>query len=176
MVVIAYEGKSDGEFFNDLLNEYHLPNNEVRYYEFEGKDNLFNIAHSNYDEIESDIKKIEKILLVVDADNKEDQNPNRGFEASQKKLIEIIDDLEFDIEIDYYIMCDEKKEGNLESFLLSVLDDKQKECIETFKSCYKYNLTDKWAYNTFYKQKKHPFDFNHKNFNLLKQKLQSLFN
>ena len=38
-----------------------------------------------------------------------------------------------------------------------------------------YELTDKWAYNTFYKQKKHPFDFHHTNFDELKQKLQNLF-
>jgi hypothetical protein len=63
----------------------------------------------------------------------------------------------------------------LESFLLSVLDDEQKECIEEFKKCYKYELSDKWTYNTFYKQKKHPFDFDHPNFQPLKDKLTDLF-
>jgi len=163
MVIIAYEGKSDGEFFDTLLNEYNLPSNQVMYYDFKGKDNLFNFSHAYYDEIEAKhIKKIDKILLVVDADNKKDPNPNRGYEASKKALITLIEDLDFqDVFIDYYIMCDENREGYLESFLLSV--------------CFKYELTDKWVYNSFYKHNKYPFDFEHSNFNILKQKLKNLF-
>jgi len=177
MVIIAYEGKSDGEFFDTLLSEYNLPFNEVIYYDFEGKDNLFNIGHDYYDEIEkTHLSKIEKILLVVDADNEKDPNPNRGYGASEKALKKLIKDLSFeDVFIDYYIMCDNKKEGNLESFLLSVLDDEQIKCIKNFRECYKYELSDKWAYNTFYKQKKEPYNFEHENFNNLKQKLKNLF-
>ncbi len=176
MVIIAYEGKSDGEFFNTLLDKYGLDKNQVTYYDFKGKDNLFNINHQHYNEIEGDVSIIEKILLVVDADNEKDPNPNRGYDASEKALKTLIDDLAFeDVSMDYFIMCDENREGNLESFLLSILDDKQKECIDNFRECYKYELSDKWAYNTFYKQKKEPFDFNHKNFKILKAKLENLY-
>jgi len=175
MVIIAFEGKSDIEFFDSLLDAYQLPKNQVQYFNFGGKDNIFNIAHPYYDEIENYISKIQKILLIVDADNDRDPNPNRGYKASEKKLKEIIEDLDFDVSIDYYIMCDEKKEGNLESFLLSILEEKQKECIYAFRECYKYELSDKWAYNTFYKQKKEPFNFEHPHFELLKQKLKNLF-
>ena len=176
MVVIAYEGKSDGEFFDSLLDTYNLDKNKVTYYDFEGKDNLFNISNAYYDEIEGDLDIINKILLVVDADNKKDPNPNRGYDASEKALKKLIEDLSFeDVLIDYYIMCDENREGNLESFLLSILEDTQKECIYAFRECYKYELSDKWAYNTFYKQKKEPFNFEHINFKKLKQKLKNLF-
>ncbi len=177
MVIIAYEGKSDGEFFDLILNEYSLPSDEVVYYDFEGKDNLFNISHDYYDEIEKKhLNKVQKILLVVDADNPKDPNPNRGYDASKKALEHLIANLHFeDVPIDYYIMCDEKKEGNLESFLLSVLDDEQRECVQSFRKCYKYELSDKWAYNTFYKQKKEPYNFDYPNFNTLKEKLQNLF-
>ncbi|CAA6808082.1 MAG: Unknown protein [uncultured Campylobacterales bacterium] len=175
MVIIAYEGKSDEKFLDDLLSEYELQKDAVIYYDFEGKDKLFDINHRYYDEIkQKHLSKIKKMLLIVDADNKKDPNPNRGYKASEKKLQEIINNLDFDIVIDYYIMCDDKKEGNLESFLLSVLDDEQKECIDKFRKCYKYDLTDKWAYNTFYKQKKEPFNFSHTNFDELKQKLINL--
>lgn len=173
MVIIAYEGKSDGEFFDSLLNTYGL--SKANYYDFEGKDKILDSSYKYYDELESDIDKIEKMLIVVDADNEKDPNPNRGYVASEKALKTLIEDLDFNIDIEYHIMCDSKKEGNLESFLLSVLDDEQKECINSFKECYKYELTDKWAYNTFYKQKKHPFNFNHENFDELKQKLENLF-
>jgi len=177
MVIIAYEGKSDGEFFDTLLDEYNLDKNEVIYYEFKGKDNLLNIGHEHYDEIEKKyLKIVNKILFVVDADNKKDPNPNRGYDASEKALNELIEDLSFeDVCMDYYIMCDENREGYLESFLLSVLDDKQKECIEAFKDCFEYELTDKWVYNSFYKHNNYPFDFNHPNFEPLKQKLKTLF-
>ncbi|MCB4776408.1 MAG: hypothetical protein LGB73_06545 [Sulfurovum sp.] len=177
MVIIAFEGKSDGEFFDSLLDKYELDKNRVTYYDFGGKDNIFNIGHEYYDEIEKKyLSKLEKILFVVDADNDKDTNPNRGFEASEKALEKLIDALGFDdVFMDYYIMCDENREGNLESFLLSILDDEQKECIDNFRECYKYELTDKWAYNTFYKQKNEPFDFNHSNFDNLREKLKNLF-
>ena len=174
MVIIAYEGKTDEEFLNSLLDAYQLQ--KATYYNFEGKDNILNISHPYYDELEINIKKIEKILIIVDADNEKDINPNRGYEKSQEALKNLIKNLEFDVEITYHIMCDENKQGHLESFLLSVLDDEQKECIENFKKCYKYELTDKWVCNTFYKHQNHLFDYNHQNFNELKQKLQNLFN
>jgi len=175
VVVIAFEGKSDAEFLDSLFEEYNLPRNEVIYYEFKGKDNIFNTSHNFYDEIEEDIQKIDKMLIIVDADNENDPNPNRGYKASEQKPKEIIDTLDFDIPIDYQIMCGKNKEGHLESFLLSVLDDEQQECINKFKECYKYELTDKWAYNTFYKQKKYPFNYGHPYFKDLKQKLTNLF-
>jgi hypothetical protein len=177
MVAILFEGISDEDFFNSIVSEYQLPIKEIVFLKFDGKDNLFKISHTNYDSLESDIDvgRVTKALLVVDADNEKDKNPNRGFKASKDKLEEIIRDLDFDIPLDYYIMCDQNKEGNLESFLLSVLEDEQKECILKFRECYKYNLTDKWAYNSFYKQMREPFDFNHTNFNLLKEKLTNLF-
>jgi hypothetical protein len=177
MVAILFEGKSDNEFFDSLLDEYGLDKNQVVFKNFKGKDNLFNISHTHYNSIETDINagKIERVLLVVDADNENDPNPNRGYAPSETKLQEIIENLGFQIPVQYHIMCDENLEGNLESFLLSVLDEEQKKCVNTFKKCYKYELTDKWAYNTFYKQKKHPFDFNHSNFDPLKEKLINLF-
>ncbi len=177
MVAILFEGKSDGNFFDDILQAYKLPIDKVIYFDFEGKDNLFNIGHKYYDDIENDIDigRVEKLFIVADADNPKDLNPNRGYKATEDKLKEIIKDLDFNVFIDYYIMCDENKEGYLESFLLSVLDKKQKKCIEDFKNCFKYELTDKWIYNSFYKHNKYPFDFSHPNFNQLKQKLKNLF-
>lgn len=177
MVAILFEGVSDENFFNSILDEYELPKNEVVFLRFDGKDNIFKLSHKNYNDLETDIdaERITKAIIVVDADNEKDPNPNRGFKASKTKLEEIINDLDFSIPIDYFIMCDENKEGNLESFLLSVLEDEQKECISKFRTCYKYELSDKWAYNTFYKQKREPFNFHHTNFNLLREKLENLF-
>ena len=177
MVAILFEGISDEEVLKSIIEEYNLKSNNVLFFDFKGKDNIFNISHKYYDEIEDEIEvgRIEKILIIVDADNPNDTNPNRGYTSSEKKLKEIITNLEFNISIDYYIMCDMNKEGNLESFLLSVLDNEQQECIKKFRECYKHDLSDKAVYNTFYKQKKEPFGFNHSNFDLLKEKLTNLF-
>ncbi len=177
MVAILFEGKSDGKFFDDILRAYNLPTNKVIYYDFQGKDNLFNIGHKYYADIEEDINigRVEKLFIVADADNPKDKNPNRGYKATENKLKKTIEDLDFNVSIDYYIMCDENREGYLESFLLSVLDKEQKKCIDDFKICFKYELTDKWIYNSFYKHNKYPFDFSHPNFNELKEKLKNLF-
>lgn len=177
MVAILFEGIADEEVLNSILKEYELPKKEVLFYNFEGKDKIFNISNKYYDEIETDIEvgRIEKILIIVDADSKNDLAPNRGFINSKNKLEETIEKLNFDAPIDYYIMCDKTKEGNLESFLLSILDKEQQECISKFRECYKHELSDKSVYNTFYKQKKEPFNFNHQNFDLLKEKLTNLF-
>lgn len=176
MVLIAYEGQTDKNFLIDILSSYSLNESLVIYENFEGKDNLLNYKHKYYDEIRNrTTKDINRILLIADADNKKDKNPNRGFDKTKKALDEVISNLDYSIDVEYYIMCDTDKNGTLESFLLSVLDEKQQECIETFKECYKYNLSDKWIHNSLYKQKKDPLNFNHKNFSLLKKKLLWLF-
>ena len=178
MVAILFEGKTDKQFLEQICKSYTLPVDKIKYFNFKGKDNLFNISNSNYNELEKDINILEKInaiLIVTDADKESDIHPYRGFETTKNKLEETIEKLAFTIPVDYYIMCDENKQGNLESFLLSVLDDRQKKCISRFTKCYEYDLNDKWVYNTFYKQKKHPFDFKHQNFDLLKDKLMNLF-
>ena len=177
MVAILFEGKTDVAFFDSLVNHYELDKDQVIYKNFEGKDNVFNISHEHYDTLEKSIEqeRITKLLIIVDADNPKDPSPCRGYTETQTKLNELKDDLDFNIPVDFYIMCDKNQEGYLESFLLSVLDGTQRLCIDKFKACFEYELSDKWVYNSFYKHHKHPFDFSHANFNALKQKLQTLF-
>jgi 5S rRNA maturation endonuclease (ribonuclease M5) len=74
MVGIIHEGKTDREFFTTLLETFNLPNtqNDIKYYNFEGIDNIFKISHSYYDEIEKD-NILSSILIVIDADKKHDE-------------------------------------------------------------------------------------------------------
>lgn len=171
MVALIHEGKTDKEFFTDLLRAYNLPYTEdrIKYINFESINNIFQVGYSYYDDLENEIKigKISKLLIVIDADFKYDKHLSR--------LEDTIKNLDFDIPIDFYIMCNENNEGNLESFLLSILDEEQKECFKKFIKCYQYDLSDKKIYNIFYKDMKHPFDYNHSNFDELKQKLKNLF-
>ena len=180
MVTIIVEGKTDEDFILDFI-EKQFPNilrDKFNIKIFDGKDNIFKLNHDFYDEIEEEVKKgkIEKILILIDADDPKDNCPIRGYENSEKELQELIDNLDFNIEIDYYIFSDESKNnGYLETFLLSVLDTEQKDCIKAFRGCFKYNLSDKFVFNTFYKQKQYPFDYSHQNFGELKGKLRDLF-
>lgn len=163
--IIAYEGKTDKDFLEDFLKFCELKREAVTFYNFEGKGNFFNTSYREYDTIKKSLNIITKILLIVDAD--------KEYKHTEEKLKKVIKDLDFNIDIDYYIMCDENQEGNLESFLLSVLDDKQKKCINELNEC--YELTDKWVYNSLYKQKKYSCNFSHSNFNDLKKKLKNLY-
>jgi len=176
MVVIVTEGKSDIEFFEEFLKELDISRERYEFKNFEGKDNIFKLNYSIYNEIEKELDIIDKLLIVVDADDSKDSSPIRGYKATEDQLKELITNLDFKIDIDYFIFHNgDKESGYLESYLLSVLDDEQKVCIEEFKKCYRYNLSDKFVFNTFYKQKKYPFDFSHQNFNELKEKLINLF-
>ena len=177
MVAILFEGKTDVAFFDTLVSHYQLDKDQIIYKNFEGKDNIFNISHEHYNTLEKSIEqeRITKLLIIVDADNPKDPSPCRGYAQTQTKLNELKDNLDFNIPVDFYIMCDNNQQGYLESFLLSVLDNTQRQCIDDFKTCFQYELSDKWVYNSFYKHHKHPFDFSHENFNALKQKLQTLF-
>ncbi|MBL0687276.1 MAG: hypothetical protein JJV94_05580 [Sulfurospirillum sp.] len=178
MVAIIFEGKSDKDMLDEFCNYHDLPKDKIKYFNFEGKDNIFEKNHEYYKEIKdgiNDLQSIDKMLIIVDADDKNDENKNRGFKASEDKLKELIANFKFKIPIDYYIMCDENEIGNLESLLLSMLDEGQQNCIKAFKKCYKHVLSDKWVYNSFYKHKKNKIDFDHNNFKPLKMKLTDLF-
>ncbi len=176
MVIFVVEGVTDKEFFEDFLTKLNINKNRYEFRNFKGKDNIFNLNHKYYDRIEDELDIIEKIFIAVDADDPKDECPIRGYNKTEEKLKELIENLDFDLPIDYFIFSDEYREkGYLESFLLSVLDNEQQECVEQFRDCYKYELNDKWVFNSFYKQKKYPFDYNHPNFNELKQKLINLF-
>jgi hypothetical protein len=180
MVTIIVEGKTDSEFLIDFINQ-HFPNILREKYSikiFEGKDKIFQLNYHIYDEIEELVKNdiIEKILICVDADDPKDDCPVRGYRETEQKLNELIEELDFNIGIDYFIFSDEEnKSGYLESFLLSILDEEQKNCIKNFRECFRYDLKDKFVFNTFYKQNSYSFDYSHQNFYELKQKLINLF-
>ena len=178
MVAIIVEGNTDSDFLLDFIEKV-FPNILREKFDikvFDGKDNIF--KYNYYDEIEQNVENeiIEKILILIDADDPKDECPIRGYEESENKLKELIENLDFGIDINYFIFSDENKNsGYLETFLLSVLSDEQKRCVADFRECFEYDLSDKFVFNTFYKQNRHPFDYSHPNFNELKEKLLNLF-
>jgi hypothetical protein len=176
MYAILHEGKSiDKSFFQLLLDNLKLDKDAVRFYGMGTKSNFFNVEHIQYKTLKDDIldTPISKVLFIIDADE--------SFENTKEKLKKTIEELGLNEISDFYIACNQETEkGYLESIILSSLPNEQKECIENFLKCseFKSKTHDKSILNEIYKKAypNAPYDFSHKNFNELKQKLQNLFN
>jgi hypothetical protein len=175
MVAILHEGKSiDKSFFQLLLDDLNLNTSQVNFYGMGSKNNFFNKEHSQYEALLLNIKEeeITKILFIIDADNE--------FDNTQINLNGIIQELAIENISDFYIACHpQKKQGYLESLILSSLSSEQAECINNFLECsdFKSKTHDKSIFNIIYKNAypSAPFDFSHSNFDPLKEKLINLF-
>jgi len=101
------------------------------------------------------------------------ENTISKIEALQK-------DLKVENMSDYFLACDPKTEkGYFESLLLSTVDKEVKKCYEDFRNCSALNskAVDKNILTELHNLTKpeKPYDFNHPNFEPLKQKLKNLF-
>ena len=187
-VSILHEGKSiDKDFFKLVYAHLGVLEEElelrVNFIGMGSKSNFFKLDNKNYLLLQQEIKsqKVEKVLFIIDADYKGDKNYD-GYDETLTQIQTIQRDLGIDDISDTFIAYDmnsKTKEGYLESLILSTLTLEQKECIETFLDCsdFKSKENHKAILNQIYKTAypKAPFDFSHKNFNTLKQKLQTLF-
>ncbi len=178
MVRIFCEGSDDKTFLRLLLNDLKKSNEITGFENFDsiikvmgGKSKLLN--KENYTTTNKRIgKDIQKILFVFDCDFSEDDKNCGGLEASQKAIEELIQILDWKIDIDYYIF-----NKNLDYFIIDTLDKKDDflGCEECFnlKKLNKNRKILTCIYKSLYPKK--PFDFSHQNFNELKQKLKNLF-
>jgi len=186
-VSIFHEGNAkkthDNELLKLLIEVLELPLDEVKFVGMGNKSNFFKKENDNYKELLLDIKRkaIRKVLFVIDADYIENDTLYGGFENTKRELEKVIKELGLKSISDIYITCDpDDRSGYLESLILSTIPKEQKECIENFLECSDFKSKDnhKAILNQIYKTAypKAPFDFSHKNFNELKQKLKNLFN
>ncbi len=186
-VAILHEGNSnktnDNELLKLLLNDLGFDENEVEFFGFGSKSNFFKLDNTKYKRLKLQIEEesINKVLFVVDADYEINDTKCGGYENTKLELEKIISDLSLSEISDIYVTCDPQTEdGYLESLILSSIPKKQKECIETFLDCseFKSKENHKSILNQIYKKAypDAPFDFQHPNFDELKQKLQNLFN
>jgi len=186
-VSIFHEGNAkkthDNELLKLLIEALELPLDKVKFVGMGGKSNFFKRENDNYKELLLDIRRkaIRKVLFVVDADYIENDTLYGGVENTKRELEKVIKELGFESISDIYITCDPNDRcGYLESLILSTIPKKEKECIENFLECSDFKSKDnhKAILNQIYKiaYPKAPFDFTHKNFNELKQKLKNLFN
>ena len=179
MVKIICEGSDDKNFLRLLLNEIKqhdvslqdISNFDGYIEKVDGKSKL--LDSSNYSLLTKQIgTKIKKVLFVFDCDFEDDDKVCGGLENSKEAIESLIQDLNWEIEVDYYIF-----NKNLDYFIVDTLDKKDnflgcEECFE-LKKLNKNRKILTCIYKSLYP--KAPFDFSHANFNELKQKLTNLF-
>ena len=179
MVSIFCEGVDDKEFILQLLKHLYeegILNSKPEYRKYietkNGKSTLLNKDEYSVTTKKINSKNIKKVLFIFDADFEEDDKKYSGLENSNKAIKSLIKDLNWNIATDYYIF-----DKNLDDFIINTLDNK-----ENFKSCeqcFKLKEVNKnrkiltCIYSKLYPKK--PYDFSHKNFDLLKNKLTKLF-
>jgi len=188
-VSILHEGKSiDKDFFKLLYTSLGITKEaldaRVNFIGMGNKSNFFKVDNKNYTLLQQEItsQRVEKVLFILDSDYEGDKNHDgydntlREIQSIQKKLnIEDVSDTFI-----AYDMSSETKEGYLESLILSTLSIDQDNCIKSFlEKCpeFKGINSHKSIFNIIYKNAypDAPYNFEHPNFNTLKQKLQTLF-
>lgn len=185
-VAIFHEGNSkntnDNKLLQLLLESLGLDITQVEFFGMGPKSNFFKLDDKNYKELELSIRNesIEKVLFVIDADDVENDAKYGGFKNTKQELEKTVKALGVDTCSDIYVTCDPDTQcGYLESLILSTISDEQKKCIEDFLDCsdFKSKENHKAILNQIYNigYPNAPYDFSHKNFDVLKSKLQNLF-
>jgi len=178
MVRIVCEGIDDEGFLKSLLRHLKIRNKD---YDFNqniqntnGKSNLLK-AKTYKENLSLDVgKSVKKVLFVFDADFSTDDKICGGLQNSQECIKQLITSLNWSIETDYYIF-----DKNLDDFIIKTLSKEQQQCFKKFDKCLDIEVKNKnkkistCIYKKLYPQT--PYDFSHKNFNALKQKLTELF-
>jgi hypothetical protein len=181
-VAIVCEGKNDRDFFKKLIAHLGFSESNISFYILGGKSKFFELANKKYQDIklEVDSGQIDNILFVVDADDEKSDMKNGGYENTQRALNALISELGFDAISKTYVMCDPATQtGYLESLILSTISEKQRNCIACFLACSEFESKEnhKAILNQIYDlaYPNAPFDFEHENFDELKQMLINLF-
>jgi uncharacterized protein YutE (UPF0331/DUF86 family) len=178
MVRIFCEGSDDKTFLRLLLNDLKKSKEIIGFENFDsiikvmgGKSNL--LDKDNYATIDKQVgKQLTQILFIFDCDFEEDDKSCGGLEKSKKAIEDLIIELDWKIEVAYYIF-----NKNLDYFIIDTLDKKEnflgcEECFE-LKELNKNRKILTCIYKSLYPKK--PFDFSHENFDELKIKLKNLF-
>ena len=185
-IAILHEGNekntNDKELLNLILKDLKLDTNRVKFFDMGSKSNFFNTDYKAYKELLKDVKseKVAKILFMLDADYIKNDKIYGGYDNTKTKLQKIIKKLKLE-STDIFISCDPKTQtGYLESLILASVPEKHKNCITHFLKCSEFEAKESkkailhQIYKIAYPQA--PYDFSHKSFKGLKQKLTNLFN
>jgi len=182
MVKIICEGKTDKNKIIELLEFLDISYSDDYFIIMGNKSNFFKLDNSKYKTLQQLIKadKIDKILFIIDADYHEDNKEYGGYRNTKEKIEQLLLDLNIEKISDYYITCNPNtQDGYLESLLLSTVDNNLKQCYNEFLDCidFKEKNQHKYIMEQLHKitQPNKPYNFNHKNFRELREKLIKLF-
>jgi hypothetical protein len=180
MVKIVCEGRSDKNYLSKFLSFLEIKHSDDNFIVMGNKSAVLDIEHVNYKTLLTLVKanKVEKTLFVVDADFEKDNQQYGGYYNTHNALKRLSTGLE--LQSSCYIACDPlTQEGYFESLLLSTVEDKVKVCGNSYLECIDSKKRDdhKNILEQLFKLTKpeKPYDFSHKNFNDLKEKLNELF-
>ncbi|PWQ95651.1 hypothetical protein [Leucothrix pacifica] len=181
-VAILHEGSEDLKLVKQLASSLGYDFEAlVQPFKVGRKSNFFKANHVDYLElvqlVEAD--QIDKVLFVLDADDPANDRTYGGYENTLTKLNPIIDELGLRAVSQTFICCDpQSRIGNVESLLLSTLDDEKKACIEHFLECSEFGAPDdtKAVLNSIYRKgfPRAPYNYDHEYFDELKEKLEWL--
>lgn len=186
-IAILHEGNTkqtnDNSLITLLINHLELDIRKVDFYGMSRKSNFFNPDYIAYTILKQRVKKgeIKKILFILDTDYEKNDRTYGGFENTEKELNKIISEMVGFQEISrVFITCDPNtEEGYLESFILSTIPEKQRNCIERFLDCSQFKSKENHKailnqiYNMAYPNA--PYNFEHSHFKPLKTALINLF-
>ncbi len=182
MVKIVCEGKTDKNKISELLEFLEITYTQDNFIVMGNKSNIFKQEDDKYKTLLKlkEVDKIESILFVVDADYEKDNNIYGGYDNTKNEIEKLLVTLDIKNISDYYITCNlDTKDGFLESLLLSTVEDNLKDCYDEFLDCIEFNEKNhhKYIMEQLHKitQPEKPYDFDHKNFNELKEKLINIF-
>lgn len=182
-VAILHEGNnqdtSDKKFIKALLANLELDANFIQFEGFGSKSNFFKKEKYSLLEQQVETDQINKILFIVDADHKEEDDAiYKGYQNTEIQLNKIINELAFQNIARFYIVCSpDSRAGYLESLILASLPEKERKCIECFVECSEMNNKDHKKILKLYKRaySNPPDNLNHPCFNDLKAELTNLF-
>ncbi len=179
MNIILHEGKDDKKYIKRICTHLEIKVTDENFYELGNKSNFFKKDHNAY-KIIKDNPRISKILFVLDVDYEKNDRHSGGYTNTKNRINKIINQLGLNSISDYYLVCDPNtKEGYFESLLLSCISDELKKCYNEFMQCSGYNGKEnqKTIITKLHElaSPEKPYDYNHKNFNDIKEKLQELF-
>jgi len=182
MVRVICEGKSDVKQIKSILTFLKIDFKERHFIFTNGKSFIVDSTTPAYQTLLEHIANgfVQKILFVVDVDNVENDQSLSGKGNTLSKIQTLQKDLNIEAMSDYYLACDPQTQtGYFESLLLSTVDKEVIKCYEAFRTCSALNskALDKNILTELHNLTKpeKPYDFNHQNFNELKQKLTNLF-
>lgn len=181
MVAIVVEGNRDIKFFKHYISNFlNIDKTRYKLVKTDGKSKLLDDNLDIYKTLLEDIDggRVRNVFFILDADNSRDNPDIGGYDNSVKAINNLIAKLAIGTVSDFLVACDPaKKEGNIESLVVSALDKRIVRCIENFLECSELEKSEGkrllGIYNYGYPQK--PYDFSHANFDELKNKLTKLF-